>query len=134
VIAWSMAEMQTDPSGANLAAFAITLICGAVIIYSIWLSAVTLAFKAVDIGDLMQILNGVYEAGRWPVTIYPIWLRTSLTVVIPLAFAITVPAELISERVDWWWLLVAMGVAIAAFWVSRWIWRSGIRNYSGASA
>ncbi len=115
-------------------AFTITLICGAVIIYSIWLSAVTLAFKAVDIGDLMQILNGVYEAGRWPVSIYPIWLRTSLTVVIPLAFAITVPAEIISERADWWWLLIAMAVAIAAFWVSRWIWRWGIRNYSGASA
>lgn len=134
VIVWSVVEMQVDPSAGSLLAFAATLVCGAVIIYSIWLSAVTIAFKAVDIGDLMQILNGIYEAGRWPVSIYPVWLRTSLTVVIPLAFAITVPAEIISERSEWWWLLVALPVAAAAFGVSRLIWRWGIRNYSGASA
>lgn len=134
VVAWAVAEMQTDPTAGSLTAFAVTLVCGAAIVYSIWLAAVTIAFKAVDIGDLMQILNGVYEAGRWPVTIYPLWLRGSLTVVIPLAFAITVPAEIISARVEWWWLAAALGVACLALLVSRMIWRWGIRNYSGASA
>ena len=134
VIAWATSEMQVDPTSGSLLVFTITLACGAAIVYSIWLSAVTIAFKAVDIGDLMQILNGVYEAGRWPVSIYPIWLRSSLTVVIPLAFAITVPAEIISQRVDWWWLAFALGVASGALLVSRSIWRWGIRHYSGASA
>lgn len=134
VVAWAVVEMQTDPTAGSLAAFAMTLVCGAAIIYSIWLAAVTIAFKAVDIGDLMQILNGVYEAGRWPVSIYPLWLRSSLTVIIPLAFAITVPAEIISDRVEWWWLVAVLGVACLALLVSRLIWKWGIRNYSGASA
>lgn len=134
VVAWALTEMQAEPTTASVAAFAVTLVCGAAIVYAIWLTAVTLAFKAIDIGDLMQILNGVYEAGRWPVTIYPLWLRSSLTVVIPLAFAITVPAEIISNRVEWWWLGAAVGVSAAALIVSRLIWRWGIRNYSGASA
>lgn len=134
VVVWALSEMQADPSAGSVAAFAATLVCAAAIVYSIWLAAVTIAFKAVDIGDLMQILNGVYEAGRWPVTIYPLWLRSSLTVVIPLAFAITVPAEIISARVEWWWLASALGVAVVALAVSRAIWRWGIRNYSGASA
>lgn len=134
VVAWALGEMQADPTTGSVAAFIMTLICGAAIVYAIWLTAVTIAFKAIDIGDLMQILNGVYEAGRWPVTIYPLWLRGSLTVVIPLAFAITVPAEIISDRVAWWWLGAAVGVACAALAVCRLVWRWGIRNYSGASA
>lgn len=134
VVGWALAEMQAQPSAESLVAFLVTLVCGAAIVYSIWLAAVTIAFKAIDIGDLMQILNGVYEAGRWPVTIYPLWLRGSLTAIIPLAFAITVPAEIISQRVEWWWLAAAVGVAGLALAVSRLIWRWGVHNYSGASA
>lgn len=134
VVGWALAEMQSHPSAGSFVAFFVTLICGAAIVYSIWLAAVTIAFKAIDIGDLMQILNGVYEAGRWPVTIYPLWLRGSLTAIIPLAFAITVPAEIISQRVEWWWLAATLGVACLALAASRIIWRWGVRNYSGASA
>lgn len=134
VIVWAVREMQPDLTTAGILAFVATLICGAAIVYSIWLAAVTVAFKAIDVGDLLQILNGVYEAGRWPITIYPLWLRGSLTVIIPLAFAITVPAEIISQRVEWWWLASAVGVGAAALLVSRMIWKWGIRNYSGASA
>jgi len=134
VIVWAVREMQADLTAAGIASFIVTLLCGASIVYAIWLSAVTIAFKAVHIGDLMDILNGVYEAGRWPVTIYPLWLRGSLTVVIPLAFAITVPAEIISNRIEWWWLALPVGVSVAALGVSRLIWKWGVRNYSGASA
>jgi ABC-2 type transport system permease protein len=134
VIVWAVREMQADLTAAGIASFIVALVCGASIVYAIWLSAVTIAFKAVHIGDLMDILNGVYEAGRWPVTIYPLWLRGSLTVVIPLAFAITVPAEIISNRIEWWWLALTVGVSVVAFGVSRLIWKWGVRNYSGASA
>jgi ABC-2 type transport system permease protein len=134
VVVWALREMQSQLPASGLLAFGVALVCGAAIVYAIWLTAVTIAFKAVDVGDLMQILNGVYEAGRWPVSIYPLWLRSSLTVVIPLAFAITVPAEIVSGRVEWWWLAVAVAVACLALLASRAIWKWGIRNYSGASA
>lgn len=134
VIVWAVNEMSADVSMASVVAFVLALMCGFAIIYAIWLTAVTLAFKAVDIGDLMQILNGVYEAGRWPVSIYPLWLRGSLTVIIPLAFAITVPAEIITDRVSWWWLLAGLGVTVVALAACRAIWNWGIRSYSGASA
>lgn len=134
IIVWAMVEIPRELTAGAAIGFAVAIICGSLIIYSIWLSAVTIVFKAVDIGDLMQVLNGVYEAGRWPVGIYPLWLRSTLTVVFPLAFAITVPAEVISGRVGWWWVLAAIGVTVAALLLCRMLWRWGIRNYSGASA
>ncbi len=93
-----------------------------------------MAFKTIRIDNLMQLLNGIYEAGRWPVGIYPFWLRSSLTVIIPLAFAVTVPAEIISDRVNWGWMLAGVGVAVLALTGCRLFWRWGVKNYSGASA
>ena len=42
----------------------------------------------------------MYEAGRWPIGIYPPWLRAILTFVVPVGFAITVPAEGLVGRLD----------------------------------
>lgn len=134
VVVWAVAEMTSTVTIGMVLAFLTALVCGALIMYSIWLAAATTAFKAVQINQLMQLLNGLYEAGRWPVGIYPLWLRTSLTIVIPLAFAVTVPAEIISARVNWWWMAAGIGVTVLALIGSRLVWRWGIRNYSGASA
>lgn len=134
VVVWAAQEIPNNVTLSGVAAFLIALICGSLIIYAVWLTAVTIVFKTINIGDLMQVLNGVYEAGRWPVGIYPIWLRGTLTVLIPLAFAITIPAEIVSGRVGWWWILAAVGVTLAALLVCRLIWKLGIRSYSGASA
>jgi len=76
----------------------------------------------------------MYEAGRWPVSLYPGWLRFALTFIVPVAFATTVPAEALSGRLTWQTLLGAVALAAALLVASRWFWRVGIRNYSGASA
>jgi len=76
----------------------------------------------------------VYEAGRWPVTLYPAWLRFGLTFLVPVAFAVTVPAEALTGRLtaSTAWLAVALAAVLLI--VSRWFWKIGLRNYSGASA
>jgi ABC-2 type transport system permease protein len=76
----------------------------------------------------------MYEAGRWPVGIYPGWLRLSLTFLVPVAFATTVPAEALSGRLTITTLLSALALALALLIASRLIWRTGLRHYSGASA
>ncbi len=134
VVIWSITRISATLGWVNGAGFVVALVCGAIIIYAIWISAATLAFKVVQIDNLMQLMSGIYEAGRWPVGIYPGWLRGALTFLVPLAFAVTVPAEAISARISWWWLALAVVVAALTMVGSRAIWRWGIRNYSGASA
>jgi ABC-2 type transport system permease protein len=68
------------------------------------------------------------------VTVYPGVLRATLTFLIPLAFVVTVPAETITAKIDWWMLAVGAGVTILALVGARAVWRWGISNYSGASA
>ncbi len=119
--------------GAALA-FAVSLLLGAVVIYCFWLVLTLGAFWVTRVNFIVELFDGMYQAGRWPVTIYPGWLRIGFTVLVPLAFAITVPAAALTGRSAGW--LVAGSVAFSgALAVStRWAWRRALRRYSGASA
>ena len=76
----------------------------------------------------------MYEAGRWPISLYPGWLRFGLTFLVPVAFATTVPAEALTGRLDTPTLFGALALAAALLVASRLFWRTGVRHYSGASA
>ena len=94
----------------------------------------TLAFWIVNVWEIIELFQGVYLAGRFPVSIYPGWLRFGVTFVVPLAFAITVPAEAITSRLEWSTVGIAIGFAAVLFVFTRWWWGFGLRRYSGASA
>jgi ABC-2 type transport system permease protein len=114
--------------------FILMLIAGAVIVYSFLLILATLSFWFVRVENILVIFQSIYEAGRWPVSLYPGWLRYGLTFVIPVAFATTIPAEALTVRLTWETLLGAVGLAVGLFAVSRLFWRVGLRHYSGTSA
>ena len=46
----------------------------------------------------------------------------------------TVPAEAFTQRLSAGTLGLAVLVALALLLVTRWLWRMGVRRYSGASA
>jgi ABC-2 type transport system permease protein len=114
--------------------FGAALLCGSAIVYSFWLILATLSFWFVKVENMLVIFQTMYQAGRWPVGIYPQWLRVTLTFVVPVAFAVTVPAEGLVGRLDLQGLLQAVGLAGALLLASRLFWRVGLRAYSGASA
>ena len=76
----------------------------------------------------------MYEAGRWPTSLYPGWLRFALTFLVPVAFVTTVPAEALTGRLSPATLAGAALLAIALAVVSRVFWRAGLKRYAGASA
>jgi viologen exporter family transport system permease protein len=114
--------------------FTVMLLTGAVIIYSFWLILATLSFWFVRVENILMIFQSMYEAGRWPVSLYPGWLRFALTFIVPVAFATTIPTEALTGRLSGETLLVALMSAVVLFAVSRVFWRIGLRHYSGTSA
>jgi ABC-2 type transport system permease protein len=110
------------------------LLAGAVIVYSFWLVLASLSFWFVRVENLLEIFQSMYQAGRWPVSLYPGWLRFALTFIVPVAFATTIPAEALTGRLGSTSLLGAVGLAILMFMIARLVWRLGLRRYSGASA
>jgi ABC-2 type transport system permease protein len=123
---------QVDALG--VLAFLAAIGCGAVLVYCTWLSVTVGAFWLVRMDFVVELFEGLYQAGRWPVTIYPGWLRVGLTVLVPLAFAVTVPAEALTGRLTGGALAVAVGFTLTVLGLTRWWWLRGIRRYDGASA
>ena len=115
-------------------AFAVTLGAGLVVVYSFWLSLVTLTFWVTRLDNLEQVMWQAFEAGRYPIDIYPGWLRIGLTYVIPVAFIITVPAQSLAGRGDPLQVPIAVFMATAMLVLSTLFWRFGLKHYTGASA
>jgi ABC-2 type transport system permease protein len=115
-------------------AFAATLVTGALLIYCTWLAITVGAFWLVRMNFVVELFDGLYQAGRWPVTIYPGWLRVGFTVLVPLAFAVTVPAQALTDRLTAGTAAVALGFTAAVVLLTRRWWRFALRHYAGASA
>jgi ABC-2 type transport system permease protein len=134
VVGYGIAGLEREVGLGDAALFPLVLAVGALMIYCFWLVLSTLAFWLVNMWTLIELFQGVYLTGRFPVGIYPGWLRFSVTFLVPIAFAITVPAEAVTSRLEWETVLLALGFAAALFAFTRWWWRFGLRHYTGASA
>jgi ABC-2 type transport system permease protein len=134
VLLIALVRLGTQLGVAEALSFGVALLAGATIVYSFWMILATCAFWFVKTENILVIFQSMYQAGRWPLTIYPGWLQMMLTFLVPIAFAVTVPAQALTGRLTGQTLLLAVFVAAALFGVARWFWRFGIRFYAGASA
>lgn len=134
VLGVALARLGARIGPAEALIFGVALLAGGLIVYSFWLILATCSFWFVRVENILVIFMSMYQAGRWPISIYPAWLRTLLTFLVPVAFATTVPAEAFTGRLDVELLVGAVVLAALMLAVSRWFWRYGIRFYSGASA
>ena len=134
VLIGALLQLSADIGPLRALAFVLALGAGASIVYGVWLALATTAFWFVRVENVLMIFYSLYSAGRWPVHIYPGWLRLALTVIIPVGFAVTVPAEALVGRLDLATLASALALAALCLVGSRWLFQRGLRRYSGASA
>lgn len=134
LVAVAVVQLQRGLGVAQALSFVVALVLGGAMIYSFWLMLTSIAFWAVRIDEMVNLFQGVYQAGRFPVDIYPGWLQGGLTFLVPIAFAITVPAQALTGRLSAQTLLGAAALAVVLLVLARLVWRRGLRQYSGASA
>ena len=134
VTVWGVASLHESVSVGDVAAFAFVIVVGVVLVYCIWLVVTAGAFWFVKMDEVHDLFTGMYRAGQYPVTTYPTWLRLVLTYVVPIGFAVTVPSESLTGRLTAERLVITVGFLVLALAVTRSVWRSGTRHYSGASS
>jgi ABC-2 type transport system permease protein len=134
ILGIAMIRLQSETSLAAAMSFVLVLFLGALMIYSFWMMLTTATFWLIRLQEIGNLFQGIYAAGRYPIGIYPAWLRLGLTFLVPVAFAVTVPSEALTGRLDSATLLGAIGLTALLLALSRVIWRRGLKRYSGASA
>jgi ABC-2 type transport system permease protein len=134
IVAVAIPDLPSGLSADDAAAFVLLLAAGAAITYWMWLSLSCLAFWVTRLPFMDNLMHYVTRAAQYPISIYPAWLRISMTVIVPLGIAVTAPAEAVSSRLTWETAASALTVAAVLGVFSRWLWNRALRRYSGASA
>lgn len=134
VAIWGLASGDGSVGWQEIGGFALTIVAGCLALYCCWLALTIGAFWFVRMEQLQELFTGLSRAGQYPVGIYPGWLRFTLSFLVPLGFAITVPAQALTGRLSLTRFFVTLAFGVGAVLATRLLWRFGVRRYSGASA
>ncbi|HET7700711.1 MAG TPA: ABC-2 family transporter protein [Candidatus Limnocylindria bacterium] len=134
VLVVGLVQVGAEVGPLDAVLFAIALLAGYALVYALLLSLVTLAFWFVRIENLLTIFWAFTEAGRFPVDLYPGWLRITLSTIVPIGIAVTAPSQAIAGRLDSVGVALLCAGALLAWWLASTFWRLGLRSYTGASA
>jgi ABC-2 type transport system permease protein len=120
------------PSIERLLAFGVTFAVAIAVVYSIWVTLMSLAFWFVAVENTSALFDAVFEAARYPVTAYPGALRFLFVYLIPIAWTTTIPASALTGRLQPTLALWAAGVGVVTLGASRLLWRVALRRYTSA--
>ena len=114
--------------------FSVLAISGVIIIYSLWIVLIALTFWFTKFDNNVTILQALMDAGRYPVSVYPMWLQFMVTYIVPIAVATNVPLQGLRGELTISHMLFYITVSIVSFLIASIVWKSGLKRYSGASS
>jgi ABC-2 type transport system permease protein len=132
VVGINLTGVTTAPP--QILTFFLLTVSGAVIIYSLWIVLIALTFWFTKFDNNVTILQALLDAGRYPATVYPVWLRIIVTFVIPIAVATTVPLQGLRGDLEPGQMAMFLAIGLASFLAASQVWKAGLKRYSGASS
>ena len=122
LVAWATSQAGVTPGPGAVALALLLLLAGVLILYALWFLLATTSIWFVKTWNATEVLRAALTAGRFPLSAYPPALRLVFTVVLPVAFLTTVPAEAILGRVTLPWIGLALAVAATGLCLCRAFW------------
>lgn len=133
LLVWALGQVGV-PTPIDVAVTLVMVVSGFASVYGLWVLAICMSFFFVRVDNLRFLLSSVSGAGRWPVTVFPSWVRWALTVVIPVAVITSFPAMAIRGQWDSWLVGVAVMTGTVFSVGSRMAWVKSLGSYSSASS
>jgi ABC-2 type transport system permease protein len=113
--------------------FVLTLLAGVVVLY-----ALLLAFSALTFWSSALLFTWLFDAlfnlARYPVGIYPPWLRMMLTWVLPVGLITSVPAQALTGELTPTLALASLVMAGGLLVGASAVFRAGVRRYASTSS
>lgn len=114
--------------------FVLLAISGVIVVYSLWIVLIALTFWFTKFDNNVTIMQALLDSGRYPVSVYPVWLRIIITYIIPIAVATTIPLQALRGDLNFGRILIYASIGIISFLVASQVWKAGLKRYSGASS
>lgn len=130
----ALSRLDRTPAPLDVLA-AVVLFGGAIVLlYSLWILVVSASFYLGRIDNLRFLFISVFDAARWPSSVYRGAVGFVFTYVLPLAVMTTVPAHaLLGVASDRTIAAALTGTAIFAV-TARWIFTRALARYTSASS
>jgi ABC-2 type transport system permease protein len=132
VIGINMSGETTTPL--QILIFILLTVSGAIVVYSLWIVLIALTFWFTKFDNNVTILSALMDAGRYPVSVYPVWLRILVTFVIPIAVATTIPLQGLRGDLTLTRASLFIAIGVVSFIIASQVWKAGLKQYSGASS
>jgi ABC-2 type transport system permease protein len=117
----------------NLGLFGLTFFAGMVLIYAVLLAFTALTFWSP--GFLFTwVFDAIFQLARYPVGIYPPWLRILLTWAVPVGLITTVPAQALAGVLPPATVLGSLAAAFVMLAGASKLFQVGVRRYASASS
>lgn len=117
-----------------VAGYVLTIIVGLSILYSIWISFVSLTFFFPRLSNIVVLLYNLSNIARYPQEMYSrLPLFASITL-LPFALIMTTPVKVLVQRFTVPLGIEMLGICISLGLASRFIWTRSLRSYSSASS
>ena len=133
VLGVAVAQLGIQLTAWQLVTFLITLFSGVVILYSILLAFAGLVFWSPGV-LFTWIFDGIFQMARYPLGMYPGWLRLVLTWIVPVGVITTVPVEALKGTLSIQALLSSLAIAFLLAVGASLLFRKGLRRYASASS
>ena len=118
---------------AQIVLFMLSLTAGMLVLYSVLLIFTSFAFWSPGF-FFNWAFDAIFQMARYPVELYPGWLRLILTWVIPVGVMTTIPVKALTGNLNPATFLGSLTLALFLFILSSLIFRMGIRHYGSASS
>lgn len=134
MFAYAFWQLGRWPSPRGVLIALALLAMAVLLLYSIWILVVSASFWVVRVDNLSYLFTSLFDAGRWPVTVFRGVLAMVFTFVFPLALMTTYPAMALLGKLTALTGLLALLGGIAFSAVARLVWTRAIRYYTSASS
>lgn len=132
IFAIAFSELGRAPSFGEIGAALALLFAAVLIMYSLWIIVVSAAFYVVRIDNMTFLFSSIFDAARWPASVFRGVLAAIFTFVIPLALMTTYPAEALLGRIEPLRVVLALSGALVFATLARLVWLGALRRYTSA--
>jgi ABC-2 type transport system permease protein len=133
VLVGAVSQMDGALPLERLPAFALALASGVAVMYALLLGFSALVFYSPGV-LFTWLFNAVFQMARYPLGLYPGWVRLVLTWVIPVGVITTLPAQAFTGALHGWGVVGFALLAALLVLVASAAFRGGMKKYKSASS
>lgn len=132
VLAYAI-HLSPEIAAIQVITFLLTMLAAIVILYAVLLLFTSLAFW--NPGYLFTwVFDAFFQLARYPVDLYPPWLRFTLTWILPVGVMTTIPARALAGSGDMAMVCASLAAAGLLFWLSSFFFSLAVKRYASASS